>query len=185
MAADDRVRGLLLAGLTVAALVVGGWWWREAAPAIGPVRPLPSPSPAESMVGQVVLVDPATGRVVDRLETDREDPVIPHQGAGAAQVNPARTVWQDRSHLSPDADPLVRQVDAAPDGRFLLTIGCNGQGTVTVTYSGAYGDESEPLIACPTAAQPFALTASGGPMLVRFTVSGDEVDLNARLASML
>ncbi|MEU8260923.1 hypothetical protein AB0C02_09925 [Micromonospora sp. NPDC048999] len=184
MDAGDRTRGALLAGLTVAALAVGGWWWREAAPATGPIRPTPSPSTLEPLMGRTFEIDPATGGVVGVWQTDPEDPEILPEEVDAAQVNRSRTIWQDRSHLRPDADPLVRQVNAAPDDTFLLTIDCTGEGTLMVTYSGVDADKSEGAVTCPTAQLTIALTASGGPLLLQFTAHDGAIDLDARLASM-
>ncbi|MEV4809271.1 hypothetical protein [Micromonospora avicenniae] len=86
---QDRMRGGVLAGLTVLTVVVGGWWWRANAPADGtslglpvsspalaarapgaapPVAGLTAPAalgvplvPAGSGTGRVAVVDPATG----------------------------------------------------------------------------------------------------------------------------
>ncbi|MFU8874926.1 hypothetical protein [Micromonospora sp. SL4-19] len=186
MGAEDRVRGVLLAGLTVAALALGGWWWREAAPDFGPVVPTPSPSlvePTDQPLGQVVYIDPATGQVVDGPETGLEDTVILHQAPDAP--GPAeRTIWVDRSHLGADDDPLVRQAQAASGERYLLTLACTGPGQLAVEHFGAREEGSEAVIPCSASPTAVTLTASGGPLLVRFTASIGEIDLDARLTSL-
>lgn len=190
--ADDRVRGALLAGLALAATAVGAWWWQASAPVLGPA-PGAGPSPSTSAFlerGVRVAVDPQTGQlrgeadpdagVVFRLEPDA-GVAFPPGPDGA--VERTETVWQEQSHLDPGDGPLVRQSNPAPGERQLLTISCTGSGTVTVHFLGS--DEAGPLTATCAAVTVHSLTASGGPLLVRFTVAGGGVDLNARLAAVV
>ncbi|MGR6322519.1 hypothetical protein Q2K19_13000 [Micromonospora soli] len=180
MGTDDRVRTALLAGLTVAALAAGGWWWRAAAPATGPVGARPSPSaaePTEPIVGQVFQVDPSTGQVVSEALDGQAGPA-----PGETLIS--HVVWEDRSHLGAGDDPLVRQTDPSAGERFLLTVGCTGAGTLRVAWSGAEEDGPGLVTSCssPRTTQP--ITAQGGPLQTRFTVSDGAVDLDARLVSL-
>ncbi|SCE73995.1 hypothetical protein GA0074695_0732 [Micromonospora viridifaciens] len=181
MDADDRVRGVLLAGLVLAAMGLGAWWWRDSAPALGPQGASPSPSASAFLQADVWLVDPDTGQVTGGPGADPDEAVVVHQGPDQAAVVP-RSVWQERAHLVVGQDPLIRQVNPAPGERHLLTASCTGPGTLVVDWSGAEEDDS---LTTTCAATPIArpLTASGGPLLVRFTVEDGEVDLDARLSS--
>ncbi|MEU6203954.1 DUF6023 family protein [Micromonospora musae] len=97
--AQDRLRGRVLVGVTVLALVLGGWWWRAAAPqderALGLVASIPglaarapgvappiaglTPRATDMRIGPTNLdpgtvyeVDPATGAVVRTEPGDRQ-----------------------------------------------------------------------------------------------------------------
>ncbi|MFE9693502.1 hypothetical protein [Micromonospora sp. NPDC005806] len=179
MGIDDRVRTAMLAGLTVAALVTGGWWWRAAAPATGPVDAPPGPSaaePADPLAAQVFQVDPSTGQVVGEV-LDGTDPA-------PGETLSWRTVWEDRSHLGAGDDPLVRQVTPSAGERFLFTVGCTGTGTLRVVWSGSEEDGPGLETGCSGTRMTQALTAGGGPLQTRFTVTDGEADLDARLVSL-
>ncbi|MEU2614445.1 hypothetical protein ABZ570_23115 [Micromonospora sp. NPDC007271] len=195
MDADDRVRGVLLAGLALAAMALGAWWWRDSAPALGPTGPSPSPSSA-SLQPDVRLGDPA-GQVVGSPEADLDERVVVQLGADPdgrvlVQQGPdapgptvvSRSVWQERSHLAAGHDPLVRQVNGAFGERHLLIASCSGPGTLTVNWSGVEEDDTSLTTTCAATPIVQRLTASGGPMLVRFTAEAGELDLNAQLSSV-
>ncbi|MFG3687790.1 hypothetical protein [Micromonospora sp. NPDC047740] len=192
MGADDRVRGALLAGLTVAGLAAGGWWWRQAAPALGPAGASPSPSADAFLEPGVrlgdpdtrrVFVDPDTGQVIPGPEADPDEGLVVHQEPGAAaEAFSTRALWSERSHLGAGDAPLVRQTNPSAGERHLLAVSCTGPGTLTVAYSGSDQDSTPLTTTCAGTPLVRPLTAGGGgPLLVRFTVADGEVDLDARL----
>lgn len=187
-AVDDRLRGGLLAWLALAALAVGGWWWHQAAPATGPVAaPLgsgpPSLAPEPSPLDRV-LVEP-DGRVSRGPGTEPDVPVVIHQESGAAALLVSHAVWEDRSHLTPGDAPLVRQSAPSNGERHLLMVTCTGPGTLTVVVSGSREDTPQERVACSGSPTTRSVTAAGGPLLVRFSVTDGEVDLQARLLALV
>lgn len=187
---DDRWRGGLLAGLALGALVAGGWWWGEARPATGPVAsPLssapPTLAPADRpSAEQFVVVDPDDGRVIQGSGPGPAESVVLHQESGAAALLVPDIRWEDRSHLAPGDDPLIRQSASSDGERYLLMVSCSGAGTLTVTVSGSRDDGSPTRVVCSGAPTTLPVTAAGGPLRVRFAVADGEVDLDARLASL-
>lgn len=188
--ADDRLRGGLLAGLALGALVAGGWWWREATPATGPVAaPLssapPTLAPADPPSAEhFVVVDPDGGRVIQGSGPGPDESVVLHQESGAAAPLVPDTVWADRSHLAPADDPLIRQSASSDGERYLLVVTCSGSGTLTVSVSGSREDGPPARVVCSGAPTTLPVTGAGGPLRVRFAVADGEVDLDARLASL-
>ena len=86
MAADERIRSALLAGLTVTALAAGAGWWRAAAPELGRSAPTPSTG-AVLEPGVRVQLDAETGQMLDRVvlsgpEVDPDAPVVIHEEPG-------------------------------------------------------------------------------------------------------
>ncbi|MCW3813082.1 hypothetical protein ONA91_01235 [Micromonospora sp. DR5-3] len=203
MGADDRVRGALLAGLTVAALAAGGWWWQRSAPALGETGASPSPSTGAFLEPGVrladpdtrrvtvdpdarrVTVDPETGQVLPGPEADPDAGLVVHQEPGAAaEVLSSHAVWAERSQLAPGDGPLVRQANPSAGERHLLTVSCSGPGTLTVAYSGSDQDGTPLTTTCAETPLARRIDAAGGPLLVRFTVAGGAVDLDARLVAL-
>ena len=185
---DDRLRGGLLAGLALAALVAGGWWWRVATPATGPVAaPVssapPTLAPADRpSAGHFVVVDPGDGRAIGGSAPGPAESVV-LQESGAAPLVPD-TVWADRSHLAPGDDPLIRQSAASDGERYVLVVTCSGAGTLFVTVSG-FRDDGPPIrVVCSGTPTTLPVTAAGGPLQVRFAAVDGEVDLDGRLASL-
>ncbi|SBT52428.1 hypothetical protein [Micromonospora narathiwatensis] len=177
MGADDRVRGALLAGLASFAVLLGAGWWRHSAPVLGPVDASPSPSTL-ARPQRVFTLDPRTGQgpEEDPDETVLAEPLDPQN------VVLLGSLWEARSHLTPGDGPLVRQVNPEFGERHLLTASCTGPGTLTVEWSGAEEDYTSLTTTCAATPIVQPLTASGGPMLVRFTVEDGAVGLDARLA---
>ncbi|MGY0005186.1 hypothetical protein [Micromonospora sp. I033] len=182
MASDERIRSALLAGLTVAALAVGAGWWRAAAPALGRPEPEPTPSTGAFLEPGYRVVDPRTGQVLPGPEADPDEAVVIHQEPGDSTVTVVSDVlWHDGSHLRP-GELVERQVASSAADRYVLTVGCTGGGALTVRWSGAEEDGEDLTMGCASGPVIRLLTADGGPLLVRFTVTGAEVDLDARLA---
>ncbi|OKI52806.1 hypothetical protein [Micromonospora sp. CB01531] len=193
MGADDRVRGALLAGLTVAGLAAGGWWWRQAAPVLGPTGAAPSPSADAFLEPGVRLADPDTSRVFVNLDTgqviagpeaDPDEGLVVHQEPGApGETLSSHAVWTERSHLDAGNERMVRQTNPTAGERHFLTVSCTGSGTLTVALSGSDEDDPPHMTTC-TRTLALHFTASGGPLLVRFTVADGELDLDARLVTL-
>ncbi|WP_446217258.1 hypothetical protein [Micromonospora sp. IBHARD004] len=186
--ADDRLRGGLLAGLAVAALVAGGWWWRYAAPATGPVPAAVSSAPATSApppAARRVLIDPEDGHIIQGPEAYLDEALVFHQESGAPNATlVSHTVWEDTSHLTKSDRPLIRQTSPSAGERYLLVVGCAGAGTLTVAFSGSGDEGSGRRVTCAELPLTVTLTAAGGPLQVRFTVADGEVDLDARLSAL-
>ncbi|MFD2766636.1 hypothetical protein [Micromonospora eburnea] len=182
MAADERVRGVLLAGLALAVLAVGVWWWRDSAPVVGAVDASPSPSTRTSPE-HLFLVDPDTGQVLPGPELDPDEAVVVQQEPDVPPATVVSDIWVARSHLLPGDAPLVQQAARSPGERHLLTVSCTGSGMLAVTFTGSEEDDTPLRTTCPARLLTQPLTASGGPLLVRFTVADGEVDLDARLVA--
>lgn len=180
--AEDRVRGALLAGLAVVALVVGGWWWQRSAPVTGPVPArAESTPPAGASLDQLLVTVDKDGRVLPGPE---ETLVLHQEPAAPAPGMVARTVWVERSQLDPTGPPLVRQTAAASGEDYQLLVGCTGPGKLTVTFSGA-GDGGPGLpVACASPPVTIIVTASGGPLQVRFVAADGGVGLDAQLTAL-
>ncbi|MFC4146676.1 hypothetical protein ACFO0M_10450 [Micromonospora mangrovi] len=181
--ATERVRGALLAGSALAVLVGGGWWWRESAPATGPLvaRVAPTPTAGSPLDRLLVSVDPEDGGV---LPGPRETLVLQEEPSAPARAEVAYPVWAERSHLDGAGPPLVRQTAAAADEDYLLLVGCTGPGKLTVTFSGTGDGGSGLPVDCTGASATVTVTASGGPLQVRFVATGGGVDLDARLSAL-
>ncbi|MGW4294553.1 hypothetical protein ACWEH1_16075 [Micromonospora chersina] len=200
MAPDERIRSVLLAGLTVTALAAGAGWWRAAAPELGRPAPAPTPStgaflapgvrvnPTGSPVGLSVVVDARTGRVLEQTEVDPDAPVVTHEEPGAAtwRGEVLFEVWRERSRLMPDGTPVTRRANASDGNRFLLTVGCSGAGAVVVGFTGSSDDGTEQVLSCgePSAASLVVVSSTGGPLLVRLAALREPVDLDARLQAL-
>lgn len=204
MAPDERIRRVLLVGLTVTALAAGAGWWRAASPALGRTGPRPAPStgaflqpgyrvdPSGAPVRLQAVVDAQTGRVLDQVvlsgpEADPDAPVVIHEGpGGVARREVSYEVWRERSRLMPDGAPVTRRANASDGNRFLLTVSCSGAGAVAVGFTGSSDDGTEQVLSCggPAAASVSVVGANGGPLLVRFVALRDQVDLDARLEAL-
>lgn len=183
MAPHERVRTALLAGVTVAALAVGAWWWRDAAPALGPTGPSPSPSMDAFLRPGVRLVDPADQVLASAAPDDwvivhvePTGPPGPADGAGE--------LWHERSHLVPGAPPLDRRSSMADFGRYLVTVRCSGPGRLVVELSGVRYARPPSNVRCGEGVEALVVESSGAPLLVRFSAVAGEVDLDARLAQL-
>ncbi|MGW4153104.1 hypothetical protein ACWEDF_08145 [Micromonospora chersina] len=194
MAPDERIRSVLLAGLTVTALAAGAGWWRAAAPELG--RPAPAPTPSTGAFlqpGVRVQLDAETGEMLDRVvlsgpEADPNAPVVIHEEPGAAtwRGEVLFEVWRERSRLMPDGAPVTRRANASDGNRFLLTVGCSGAGAVVVGFTGSSDDGTEQVLSCgePSAASLVVVSSTGGPLLVRLAALREPVDLDARLQAL-
>ncbi|NES14670.1 MULTISPECIES: hypothetical protein [Micromonospora] len=96
----------------------------------------------------------------------------------------ASELWHERSHLVPGASPLARQSSTADFGRYLLTVGCSGPGTVVVELVGVRPAQPPSNVRCGEGSQSSVVESSGAPLLVRFSAVEGEVDLDARLAQL-
>lgn len=184
VAPDERIRRVLLAGLTVAALATGAAWWRAAAPAQGRTGPDPAPSTGAFLESGVrVAVDPRTGQVLPGPQADPDEPVVLHEEPdGVARWRDvSHTVWREQSLLMPDGAPVTRMTNASDGGKFLLRVGCSGSGGVVVGFTGSSEDDTEQGLSCNGPADVLMVSARGGPLLVRFVAVRDQVDLDARL----
>ena len=205
MASEERIRRALLAGLTVVALAAGAGWWRAAAPELGRPAPEPSPSaaaflepglrfgPGDARARATVVVDPQTGRVLDRVvlsgpEADPDAPVVVHEEPDgvARRRDVLFEVWRERSRLRPDGPPVIRRANASDGSRFRLSVSCSGTGAVAVGFTGSADDGTQQVLSCvgPSAVSMVMVSSMGGPLLVRFVALRDQVDLDARLEAL-
>ncbi|MGV9806418.1 hypothetical protein [Micromonospora chersina] len=194
MAADERIRSALLAGLTVTALAAGAGWWRAAAPELG--RPAPAPTPSTGAVlepGVRVQLDAETGQMLDRVvlsgpEVDPDAPVVIHEEPGGVtgRSQVLFEVWRERSRLTPHGAAVTRRANASDGNRFLLTVTCSGPGAVAVRFTGSSDDGTEQILSCdgPTAASMVTVNSMGGPLLTRLAALRGRVDLDARLETL-
>ncbi|MEU5937648.1 hypothetical protein ABZ807_00445 [Micromonospora sp. NPDC047548] len=141
----DRLRGGVLAGAALLALVAGGWWWRANAPATGPDRAAgasrPSPSPdrspsdprralEEALVASPgttvrVRIDSETGRIIDATGMPGDDSEV-----GLPLF--ADTLWRERLTLVPGGEPVRR--DSIADGaRHMVQYRCTGDGELLIS----------------------------------------------------
>ncbi|MBM7491304.1 hypothetical protein JOD64_002526 [Micromonospora luteifusca] len=200
---DDRLRSVVLVGVTVAALVAGGWWWRAAAPtpAASSARPpaatpsveptvsslerlLPSTEPDDSVTFRV---DPETGEVLEiRRPTRTFDPQVGATlGTGDAPGDlPVfeGTIWRQQGELIPGQD-VTRQ--STNDGaRYLLQYRCTRPGAMMVTSTGA-AIAGPSHIDCDGTMATAEVLPAGGPIRVSLTALGDHpIDAEAQLFVM-
>ncbi|MGW5668356.1 hypothetical protein [Micromonospora sp. NPDC003776] len=184
MAAEDRVRTVLLAAATLAALALGAWWWQTSAPALGPTGASPSPSAAVFLEPGVRLVDPATGQLLDGADPD--EALVVHVGPTAPPGTDggASELWHERSHLVPGAPPLARRNSTPDFGKYVLSVRCTGPGAVVVEFSGARYDPPPGTVRCGEGGESHVVESAGRPLLVRFSAVEGGVDLDARLAQL-
>ncbi|MGC5017477.1 hypothetical protein [Micromonospora sp. DT47] len=153
--AGDRLRGGVLAGAALFALVAGGWWWRAAAPATGPAPaagstpPSPdrgAPDPAGVLDGVLAASPDSAVRIrVDQDGRIVESTVLP-DGPGDPDLGLPRftdTMWRERLVLVPGQPPERRE--SPPDGvRHLLQYRCTGDGELLIAVVHApYLDTSQ------------------------------------------
>ncbi|GHJ51428.1 hypothetical protein Nm8I071_07350 [Nonomuraea sp. TT08I-71] len=194
MAADERIRSALLAGLTVTALAAGAGWWRAAAPELGRSAPAPTPSTGAVLEpGVRVQLDAETGQMLDRVvlsgpEVNPDAPVVIHEEPGGVtgRSQVLFDVWRERSRLTPDGAPVTRRANASDGNRFLLTVTCSGPGAVAVRFTGSSDDGTEQILSCdgPGAASMVTVNSMGGPLLTRFAALREQVDLDAQLQAL-
>ncbi|WFE32492.1 hypothetical protein [Micromonospora sp. WMMD975] len=199
MASEERIRRVLLAGLTVLALAFGAWWWRFTAPAVDPV----TGRPADDIVHSRVDLDAATGEVlpgrpagsdplvgvVPRAVRDGSDPdrsvVIRVNPDGAARpVRVSHVVWRETSELPADGQPVVRQVTPSPGDTYQLSVGCSGGGAVMMRLTGADSDDLERVHDCDGTFDVFFVEGAGGRVRVWFAALRGEPRLDARLEAL-
>ncbi|WFE62662.1 hypothetical protein [Micromonospora sp. WMMD714] len=127
----DRLRGAVLAGAALVALLTGGWWWSASAPTTAPagaVRAVtPRPSAGVEATRRVVVLDLRTGRVLESTELTG--------GSGDPDVGLPTftdTQWRERMTLGSGGVP-VRRESAADGARHLLQYRCSGDGTLLVS----------------------------------------------------
>ncbi|MEU6022429.1 hypothetical protein [Micromonospora sp. NPDC047134] len=170
-----RLRGALLTGVGVIALVAGGWWWRGEAPA-GSDASMTSPVSADwqesaasarydmAPTGSRVMVDPRTGRVVGYATESSGDRGMAREGGRGA------VVWTDRASLSAGS-ALVREARLTRGERNLLIFSCTGPGELLVTVIGARA--ADPLtVGCDGTVITTEMTGTGAPVTVAFSTAG-------------
>ncbi|MET8909293.1 hypothetical protein [Micromonospora sp. NPDC004551] len=186
MASDERIRGALLAGLTVAALAAGAGWWRAAAPALGRTGPEPAPSTGAFLEPGIRLVDPRTGQVLPGPEADPDESVVIHEEPGGVARRRAvsHTVWEDQSLLAPAGPPVTRRANASDGAEFLFTVACSGAGALVVRFTGSSMDDTEQVLSCNGPPHVTVVNSRGGPLLVRFVALRDQIELDARLEAL-
>ncbi|MGC5378668.1 hypothetical protein ACPXB1_09370 [Micromonospora sp. DT68] len=208
--ADDRVRSAVLAGVAVAALVVGGWWWQVTAPepTAGPARPTAEPSVGPSVSTAVervvasgmsdgpvrVRIDPETGEVSEvrtrsrvvmdpatGMITDVEGPPGDSFGTGDLPLF-KETVWRERRELTP-GEAVTRQ-SADNGARHLLQVQCTRRGSLAVTVTGArLGGPSR--IVCDGTIATAVVVSDGGRIRVSLvSTAGQPVDVQAQLVTV-
>ena len=196
MASEERIRRTVLVGLTVLALAVGAWWWRSAAPWLGTTvgsstddlarsrvdlgagvgsTPPERPSPRSRIVAEV---DPRTGEVRSPVVVDVEP------DGGTRPGNVSHVVWRETSRLMPGGPPVVRQANPAPGDEYRLSVGCEGDGAVSMRVAGAGADGVERVLSCGGQVTVVFLDGTGAPVYVRFAALRGEVELNARLEAL-
>ncbi|MEH1027940.1 hypothetical protein ACWD6L_10575 [Micromonospora profundi] len=208
--ADDRLGSAVLAGVAVAALVVGGWWWRATAPepTAGPARPTAEPS-AEPSVSTVmervvasgmadgpvrVRIDPETGEVSEAQTRSRVviDPATgmivdidgpPGDSFGTGDLPLFKeTVWRERRELTP-GEAVIRQ-SADNGARHLLQVRCTRLGSLAVKVTGARLAGS-PRIDCDGTIATAVVLPDGGRIRVSLvSTAGQPVDVQAQLVTV-
>ncbi|MFI6131073.1 hypothetical protein [Micromonospora sp. NPDC051141] len=195
MASEERIRRAVLAGLTVLTLAVGAWWWRSAAPWLGTTVGASTDDLARSRVDlgagagstpeppaprsrMVVEVDPRTGEVRAPVVVDVEP------DGGTRRGNVSHVVWRETSRLVPGGPPVVRQANPAPGDEYRLSVGCAGDGAVSMRVTGAGADGVERVLSCGGQVNVGFLDGTGAPVWVRFAALRGEVELNARLEAL-
>ncbi|TCB98981.1 hypothetical protein E0H26_06100 [Micromonospora zingiberis] len=198
-----RLRGALLAGVGVVALVVGGWWWRAEAPAPAPTGvgvasdgsllatywqedPVSGTMFRQDPGASSLVLDSATGAV---LVDPRTGAVLQSAGAGGDAARGAGregsrrdVVWTERASLS-EGTAVVRAARIGRDERHLLMFSCTGPGELLVTVVGARA--ADPLtVGCDGAVTTTEMTGSGAPVQVSFSTAGSApLQLVARLVA--
>jgi hypothetical protein len=184
MGPDERVRTALLAGLAGLALVLGAWWWQGAVPTLGAPDPSPGPSRKAFLAPGVRASGPVPGLSLDVATPGPDDSVIRRQAPGAtSRGGVAQEVWHQRAHLAPDDRPLVHQAGAGEATQYLLTVRCVGPGEVVVEYSGTGYTLPPRRVRCGEIAL-IDVWAPAGPLSMRFTAVGGELELDARLSAL-
>ncbi|WBC12834.1 hypothetical protein O7600_16770 [Micromonospora sp. WMMA1998] len=198
MASEERTRLALLAGLTVLALALGTWWWRSTAPWVGAtpggsaddlVRSRVDaatekdwPEPSSRSDATVVAVDPRSGEL--RSDPDRSLIIQVEPDGAARPLQVSHVVWRETSRLTPGGSPLVRQANPSQGDKYRLSVGCSGDGTVTVGLSGTQSGDVERVLRCGGRLDIPLLDGNGTPMMVRFAVLRGQATLDARLEAL-
>ncbi|RKN17094.1 hypothetical protein D7147_20720 [Micromonospora musae] len=153
--AQDRLRGRVLVGATVLALVVGGWWWRAAAPederALGLAASVPGL--AARAPGAAPPIAGLTARATDM----RIGPMDVDPGA-VYEVDPAtgvavRAEPGDRLVFRVEPDGSVFRVDPETGEVVRVESGAGATGSGSGRYGGgraATGGANRPLYLPPT-----------------------------------
>ncbi|MEV6375931.1 hypothetical protein [Micromonospora musae] len=154
--AQDRLRGRVLVGATVLALVVGGWWWRAAAPedeqALGLAASVPE------LAARAPGVAPPGAGLIARTPTDMRilptdlDPDV------AYEVDPAtgafvRAEPGDRQVFRVEPDGSAFRVDPETGEVVRAEPGAGANGSGSGRYGGgraATGGTNRPLYLPPT-----------------------------------
>ncbi|MFI9642812.1 hypothetical protein ACIG87_22585 [Micromonospora sp. NPDC051925] len=173
----DRLRGAVLAGAVLLALVGGGWWWSATAPTTGPVGAV-SPQPSagtEAPRRGVVMIDARTGRVLasTELPSASGDPDV-----GLPTFTDTR--WRERMTLVAGRAPVRRESPA--DGvRHLFQYRCSGDGTLLVAI--LHDDPPQRRqIDCDGELVAWELTGQGGRTRLEFSAVGPgSVELEAQV----
>ncbi|MEU1754666.1 hypothetical protein ABZ436_18635 [Micromonospora matsumotoense] len=176
---NDRLRGAVLAGAALLALVAGGWWWSATAPATGPAgmlaTPPPGPSTGAEATRRVVVFDVRTGRVLESTELPgvSGDPDV-----GLPTFTD--TWWRERMTLVAGRSP-VRRESPADGARHLLQYRCSGDGTLLVSIL----HDDPPLqrrTACDGELVAWELTGPDGRTRLEFSAVGPgSVELEAQV----
>ncbi|MFC0503848.1 hypothetical protein [Micromonospora costi] len=195
--AGARLRGGVLIGAAVLALLAGGWWWQANAPASGPApvagaaggagsapgarrAPERPESVARVVVdaetGEVlradglpgVSIDPRTGMVTDVGGAPGELFYRPDPEGGLPRF--ALTTWRVAETLVPGS-PVVRQ--ASDDGgRYLLQYRCVRPGTLRVRVTGAQIDAPS-RVDCDGTVTTARVAPTSGPIRVSLSAVGN------------
>ncbi|KAB1944595.1 hypothetical protein F8271_08885 [Micromonospora sp. ALFpr18c] len=204
--ADDRLRSVVLVGVTLAVLAVGGWWWRAAAPAptAGSAGPPTAASSVSTDLDRVVAsgaldervtmrVDPQTGDIISFQR--RPSLIDPTTGAltgidsdegvlssGSDLPSFHQTIWREDRELAP-GQGLTRQ--ASDDGsRYLLQYRCTRPGAMAVTGTGAE-IAGPPRIDCDGSVASAEVLPGGGPFRVSLSAVGDQpIDVEVQLVAL-
>ncbi|MET7470229.1 hypothetical protein ACFYON_11245 [Micromonospora sp. NPDC005686] len=197
MASDERDGRVVLAVLTVLALVAGAAWWLSAAPEPGPATAAPDAS--VEPLSRTLMVDPSTGAAwpsrpgsdlplgVRRgavTEPDRSVLMRVEADGTARVLQTSHVVWRETSGLTPDGPPVVRQVNPSRGDDYRLTVSCSGDGAVAVQLSGAGSGDGRRFLRCGGRLELPVLGGTGAPVLVRFSGVRGRVELDARLEAL-
>ncbi|GIJ21802.1 hypothetical protein [Micromonospora lutea] len=193
----DRLRGVVLAAVGVAALTLGGWWWLVQAPQASSGG---GAAPGGSSAATSWREDLATGEFVREFPSatssvlldERTGAVVgvsgePVEPAGSSRSGDARVgaelVWTELARLS-SGGGVVRQTRMGSGERHLLRLRCTGPGELLVAVDGARS--AAPMtVDCDGDRVAMELTGTGAAARLSFSPAGSEpVQVEARLIAL-